>query len=208
MGAFAANYAGIEIICIEGPEGGPLSGLPRRISRCTSLCDTCNVFLWAVDTIQFFTALMCNTMMYGLIIYILSARTINSEQNGCTQESTRIRNQENRDSVARMLSINAIVFFLCLSPYMILNLNSLFREFLGRDFKHVFEWIAKMAYLLNSATNPYIYSGVNKRYRQAFLKVFGFGSNRQETQLQMSFVTGTVSVRSTRGSIRNNATQL
>lgn len=202
MGAFAGTNAGIQTICIDGPKGGPINDLPKRIPRCTPLCNECNTFLWAIDTIQFFIALMCNTLMYGMIIYILSARTMTSETNGClSQETTRVRNQENRDSVARMLSINAIIFFVCLFPYMILNINSL-SGFIGNNFKHGFEWVAKTAYLMNSASNPYIYSGVNKRYRQAFLKCFGCDKSRQDTTMQMSYVTGTISVRSTRGSIR------
>ena len=108
MGVFSAPYAGIEVVCLYGPSGGPFGDMPRKISRCTALCPACEVILWLIDTTQFFIALACNSFMYWRIIYTLNKVVTGSNQ--LSQESTRTRNQENRDNVARMLSINALVF--------------------------------------------------------------------------------------------------
>ena len=206
MGAFAAPYAGTEVICItsgdyEDDNDGPFGRLPRRISRCMPLCYWCDLVLWALDSIQFFVAVLTNTAMYGFIIYILSVRTISvngGETNGClSQESTRLRNQEHRDNIARMLSVNAVVFFISLTPYAILNLNSLFDLNFDRHHTSTLDWVAKMAYLTNSAVNPFIYSGVNRRYRQAFLVAFGFVNIGARDASHHH--TSSVSVRSTRG---------
>ena len=171
MGVFSAPYAGIENICLYGPSNGPLGNMPRKIARCTTLCVTCEFILFAIDTIQFFTALFCNAFLYGRIIYTLNK--VVKDSNQLAQETTRVRNQENRDNVARMLLINALVFFFCLSPFMIVNLNALFKDkLLSSNIKHGFNWVGRTAYLLNSAIDPYLFSGINRKYRQAFIIAF------------------------------------
>ncbi len=174
MALFSTCYAAIEIICIDGPSGGPLGDLPRKIYQCTTLKSAvwCDYVLWSIDTIQFFTALICNTVMYARIIYTLT-KTIKENQSLSQEESTRIRNLENRDNVARMLIINALVFFFCLSPFIIINLHNLSgQKLLSENSRHALMWIARLAYLLNSAVDPYIFSGVNRKYRQAFKRTF------------------------------------
>ena len=192
MGVFSAPYAGIENICLYGPSNGPLGNMPRKISRCTSLCSTCDFVLWAIDTMQFFIAMFCNTYLYGRIIYTLNKVVTDSSH--LAQESTRVRNQENRDNVAKMLSINALVFFFSLAPFMIINLNALSKEnLLNSNIKNGFTWVARTAYLFNSAVDPYLFSGINRRYRQAFITAFttwrtpGKRSNPSQNTKEASF---------------------
>ena len=174
MASFSTSYAGLDTICIYGPSTGVFGDLPKKITRCTSLAigDWCEYVLWIIDTVQFFVALICNVIMYARIIYTLS-KTIKSNEHLSLEERTRKRNLDNRDNVAKMLLINALVFFFCLSPFIIINIQNISgQNLLPANLGIGLSWIGRLAYLLNSAVNPYIFSGVNRKYRQAFKRVF------------------------------------
>ena len=40
------------------------------------------------------------------------------------------------------------------------------------NIKYGFTCVARTAYLLNSAVDPYLFGGINRRYRQAFITAF------------------------------------
>ena len=180
MTGFAAPYGNPEIICIDWPQEKAYVNFPVQIPVCRGTCKWCDRALYAIDPAQFIVAFLVNTCMYGKIITILSRRTIIADQNGSSSAARASRLMaENRDQVARMLVVNTVVFFVCLMPYCITNLDSLVAEcsydsqgFLSTKVKKVFSWIAKLTTLLNSGANPYLYSVTNKRYRDAFAQAF------------------------------------
>ena len=191
MTGFAAPYGNPEIVCIDWPQEGPYAQFPSRVPVCRGTCDWCDKALYLIDPAQFIFAFFINTLMYGRIIVILSRRSfINHSESDSTSRSTSASARlmaENRDQVARMLIVNTCMFFVCLMPYCITNLNSLFREiqgtqgFLNLRQKQILSWISKLTTLLNSAANPYLYSVTNKRYRQAFLQAFNcFKQNKND----------------------------
>ena len=176
MTCFAAPYGNPEVLCIDWPIDESSSTATIRVPVCRSTCAWCDKALYAIDPAQFIIAFLINTCMYGKIVWILSRRTL-PNQNGSspsTQASIRLH-AENRNQVARMLVVNTIVFFVCLFPYCVTNLNSLLNEiyhqgFLTIEEKLVLSWISKLTTLLNSAANPYLYSLTNKRYRESILQ--------------------------------------
>ncbi|XP_072033012.1 thyrotropin-releasing hormone receptor-like [Amphiura filiformis] len=182
MTGFAAPYGNPEIVCVDWPAEEPYIDYPMIVPVCRGTCDWCNRALYAIDPAQFIVAFLANTCMYGRIVTILSKRSIIADQNGSSSSATVRASRlmaENRDQVARMLVVNTVVFFVCLMPYCITNLDSLLTEstqdsqgFLSRKEKQILSWIAKLTTLLNSAANPYLYSVTNKRYRDAFLQAF------------------------------------
>ena len=176
MTGFAAPYGNPEIVCIDWPEEKPYIDFPTEVPVCRGICDWCDMALYAIDPAQFIFAFVLNSCMYGRIVAILSRRTVTTSQNESPSAANRIVN-DNRDQVARMLIVNTLVFFVCLMPYCITNLNSLSKEINGHGFlnlreKQVLSWISKLTTLWNSAANPYLYSVTNKRYRQAFQRAF------------------------------------
>ena len=172
IASLAGNLAGIQVICLDGPSGGVLGDMPRNISQCVSLCPKCDLILWMFDTSLFFAALVGNSVMYGIIIYTLSKHTVT--ENNLSRVSV-LKKKKNRDQIAKMLIINAIVFFICLSPFMIINIVNIWGITIKTDVKKGIDWLARAAYLMNSTCNSYIYNGVNQQYRRAFCQAFGFG---------------------------------
>ena len=187
MTGFAAPYGNPEVVCINWPNDGPYSKFPSKIAVCRGLCAWCDKALYAIDSAQFIIAFLINTCMYGRIITILNKRTIsdNGAYGSAATSSLRVL-ARNRDQVARMLLINTIVFFICLMPYCIMNVNSLVREILGSHGflslhqKQILSWISKLTTQINSSANPYLYSATNKRYRKAFLQTFTCSRQQEE----------------------------
>lgn len=182
MTCFAAPYGNPEIVCIDWPDEGAYANMPVRVPVCRGTCDWCDKTLYAIDPIQFVFAFLINSCMYGRIVMILSKRSalIDDENKNSSSlaavTSARVQ-ADNRDQVARMLIINTVVFFVCLMPYCITNLNSFVKEvnntgFLTIEESNILSWISKLTTLLNSAGNPYLYSATNKRYRKAFMQAF------------------------------------
>ncbi|XP_072020446.1 neuropeptides capa receptor-like [Amphiura filiformis] len=101
------------------------------------------------------------------IILILGKRLPSS-----ASDDKRATNERNQ--IARMLIINAIIFFLCLGPYQILNFEYAYVYFTVKDlFKKgniplILSRIGQVTTLLNSLINPIVYGITNKRYRDAF----------------------------------------
>ena len=187
MASLAGNLAGIQVICIDGPSGGVLGDMPRNIFRCVALCAKCDLILWILDTCLFFTALVGNSVMYGIIICTLSKHTdLTGTENNLSRLSIR-KKKRNRDQIAKMLIINAVVFFVCLLPFIIINVINIRGTTINNELRKGIDWLARAAYLTNSTCNPYIYNGVNLQYRRAFLEAFGLrkrkyaGLSRTET---------------------------
>ena len=173
IASLAGNLAGIQVFCLDGPSGGVLGDMPRFISKCVALCAKCDLILWTFDTCLFFAALVGTTVMYAIIIYTLSKHTDLLEPgNDLSCERLR-RKKKNRDQIAKMLIISAIIFFICLSPFMIINIIDIRGITIKSDIKKAVNWLARAAYLTNSTCNPYIYNGVNRQYRRAFCEAFG-----------------------------------
>ena len=198
MTCFAAPYGNPEVVCIDWPSEGPFADLPMKVPVCRGTCDWCNKALYAIDPAQFIFAFLLNSCFYGRIITVLSQRTAVSDQNGQSpSRSTSARAMtENRDQVARMLVVNTMVFFFCLMPYCITNLNSLYEKVNSQGFlnireKTVLGWIAKLTTLLNSAANPYLYSLTNKRYRQASLQAFDCSKKPDDQRGSYVYTRGT-----------------
>ena len=178
VASLAGNLAGIQEICLDGPSGGVLGDMPRTIFQCVPLCAKCDLILWMFDTCLFFVALVANSVMYGIIIYTLSKHSgLIGSENNLSRASVR-KKKKNRDQIAKMLIINAIVFFICLSPFMIINIINIGGLEIGSNIKKGIDWLARAAFLMNSTFNPYIYNGVNRQYRRAFSEAFGLRTRK------------------------------
>ncbi len=149
----------------------------KRIPFCNFVCKWCEGALYMLDCIQFSTALCLNIVMYSLIINKLGKSKCLTENSG----SGNIRNNvvraiHTRNAVAKMLIINGVVCFICLTPFSIANMEGIFHYFGGGVFSDHFidhlGWAGRVLFLLNSALNPLVYNLINSRYRHAFKQVF------------------------------------
>ena len=112
----------------------------------------------------FWTAFIGNCTMYIAIVLKLSRET---QLNKSTQE---------RNHVAKMLIINACVFFICLIPMQVLVFCRFVDMFSNFNLSHIlpnsFSSIALVTSVLNSAINPLMYGATNPNYRKALKITF------------------------------------
>ena len=122
------------------------------------------------DPCQFWAAFVGNCTMYIAIVRKLSRKNRGSTH---SNKSTLERNQ-----VAKMLIINACVFFISLMPMQVHQCFRQIDKFTGfnlyRLLPNSFLCIAIVTALMNSAVNPLIYGVANPNYRKAFRRTFFF----------------------------------
>ena len=184
--AVSLSYARLKVYYVVWPEKYQ-DRLPSIVSVCLYI-ETENVesndFLDILSILQFLpfiVALCINSTLYGFIIYRLSKREINE---GNEQTQLQVQAQKTRNSVACMLVINGIAFFVLLVPFQFYNLYYYALRNDGVQFLSIQQSIAmgrvaRGFNALNSAINPFIYSTCNARYRRAFVSTFKCFSFKQ-----------------------------
>ena len=166
-------YTTVETLCLSSysPDDDTIN---EQYSRCSRDCKTCNLAIYATDLLQFFIALLLNTVFFTLIIRgLLKSTGVNALSD--KQSKTRVAH---RMSVAKMIIVNGIVFFLCLTPFSIVNLTNIGLFSINDKDINVLAWIARVLFLLNSTLNPLIYNATNSKYRSAFKKTFRRKKNK------------------------------
>ena len=147
----------VENICVmNASEGGVII---EQILICY-YCYYCSIVLCATDFIPFVIVLIVNIVLYSLIVRRVG-KSFFSETDGLE----RTKSKKRRNSVAKMLIVNGIVFFVCLTPFSIFGL---------------------VLFLLNSALNPLIDSVTNPRYRLAFKKAFRLSRSHKASRSMVS----------------------
>lgn len=94
--------------------------------------------------------------------------------------------------VVAMLGAVVLSFFVCLLPFRLLTLISIEEEDLSPElFSFLVNFCRVMVYL-NSAVNPILYNLLSSKFRQGFLRLFGFKKfTRQDTFSTSSTVNAT-----------------
>ena len=169
-----APHVMVKKVCVISPDSNEIL---QRIPSCAWNCKSCSVVLYATDLIQFVTALIVNIVLYSLIVRKVSKTAIPNEdielRNNSVNEGVH---SQRRNSVARMLIVNCIVFFICLLPFSINNVDNIgyhFGWFKSSDIMQTtVAWIGRVLCLLNSTLNSLIYNATNPRYRSAFKEAF------------------------------------
>ena len=158
-------------ICVRSDDTGMIT---QRIPYCEFYCKWCAITLYFTDVFQFLTALVVNLVMYVLIVKSLTKSSFPTEDE--IQGAEQQRANQTRNTVAKMLIVNGIVFFICLFPFSIANIDSISNHFglypFHAQFIYPIGWAGRVLFLANSATNPVIYNVTNPRYRLAFKQAF------------------------------------
>ena len=151
---FVAPFVGIVQLrsdCFIWPddETGDFMNHPTMIRKCVwdnwAVVSICSVHL-----ILFSVSFVANSFMYVRIVRTLSRRKHISSSMSRDSGVSRTRTH-----VARMLGINALVFFICLAPYQLINIADV--VFIAGQHvifdSHTYDtlvWIGRFAVLLNS----------------------------------------------------------
>ena len=182
LASLAAPYTSITICAVSVND---TDFITAEFKYCQFTCDWCARALYVTDLVQFLIAVTLNFIMYSLIIYHLSHSTIAStgEDNVQAQRATQTRN-----SVAKMLIINGVLFFICLTPFSILNVANIAEHFGFYEFSKTlvdyFNWVGRVLFLVNSVSNPFVYNISNQRYRDAFKQTFCCGKYGKDTKTE------------------------
>ncbi|XP_072025039.1 neuropeptide CCHamide-2 receptor-like [Amphiura filiformis] len=163
---FEIPFFVVENVCVSWPPEVEYSEYPTVIPVCFHGCDWCANVVRYADILQYLLAVPA--VIFMSIAMVVKLRR--SLTNNCSIRSAK--SIQARENLVHMLQMNALIFFLCLTPYEVINLNGLAGEdFLNAHQSHYISWIGRITMLINSAVNPVIYSIVNSSYRNAFLKV-------------------------------------
>ncbi len=187
---FAAPYKRVTLCGLDGDNGFEVF---FSAPFCEFTCVWCSGALFFTDLIQFVFTLVVNFVMYTLIIIQVGKAVVpmNKDKNDM-QANQRI---QTRNSVARMLIITGILFFICLTPFSVANVESVFKHFNSSVFNErmvvLLSWIGRVLFLINSAVNPLVYNASNPKYRLAFLQAFGCQRQSKFIGTQASTITST-----------------
>ena len=106
------------------------------LGKCRGKCHVVDLYvrgtmlLSIIDSVEFFCAFICNVVIHGMIIYTLAKRTNNHPGSpGNNPGTTYVCVPEQSGTEWPECSmINASVLFLCLSPFMVINMNNIFNR--------------------------------------------------------------------------------
>ena len=145
----------INVVCFVFPSSPDISVFIRT---CTG-GESEYMSITIIQLCQFLLACVGNCLLYIRIVQRL--------------RNLRCNARKRSNHAAKMLSINACVFFICLLPREIINVTvGLFHVQTFGFVSDVLFWISMIAIGINSAVNPLIYNASNPDYRDAFRRAF------------------------------------
>ncbi len=193
---FAAPYSRTTLCALDDDNG---TEVKFSATYCIFTCEWCIGALYMTDLIQFVFTLIVNLVMYALIVYHLGKSVFPISNNDEAMTQSHMRTVQTRHQVAKMLIINGLVFFVCLTPFSIANIESLIKQYNydSRLFSErsvvLLSWAGRVLFLINSAINPLVYNASNLRYRMAFKQAFGCSPNISSYRRHSSLTSNHIS---------------
>ena len=194
MGSCNAFESDLKIYCVEWRDNSGTIQIDT-IPQCTPypIAEIMHRILILMDLGQFILAVIFGACMMSRIIYTLSNREVTVPDR--TEKTTSINKARNQ--VARMLILNAVVFFFCLIPYEFYNI-AVFIEYTtgsnvitNQTVLLIVRWGGLATTLLNSTINPILYNMTNSRYRNASKKAFMCSSSDAKKSKSKKNLTST-----------------
>ncbi|XP_072040129.1 somatostatin receptor type 5-like [Amphiura filiformis] len=167
--------ANLVFYCYKWAPIKPYNTWPSTIRYCMPMKEWMKTFAFGMQTLPFFVTLILNCGLYIAIIHGLdkSIKRLNLQGEQKNKDS-RMRNQ-----IAKMLVVNGIIFFICLSPfefvslcYMIATVRDYIFFISSVDARTYITVFARILSYINSAINPIVYTAMCERYIQAFKQAF------------------------------------
>ncbi|XP_077979210.1 galanin receptor 2b-like [Glandiceps talaboti] len=127
-----------------------------------------------VKTVPFFLSLIIIILSYTLIICKLTCRQTVAEK--LLEKTMTSKRRKRRLHVVCMLLVTAIVYFVCLLPFHLLQYiiiaNSINASMQAQTIQ-LFLRVSEILLYINASVNPLIYNIMSVQYRKAFKKAFG-----------------------------------
>ncbi|XP_071480454.1 somatostatin receptor type 5-like [Diadema antillarum] len=167
-------------VCFVFSTDSSFSNWPSTWGICAPAQPWMKAYANGMQTIPFFFALVVNVIMFVLIV-----RSLNQSIERL-QTHTEIRPDVDthvRDRVARMLVINGVAFFVCLSPFEIISFSDMIATLHGDEYHLSSDAQARLVFFsrslayINCVINPIIYTAMSHRYRHAFRQAFRIGAS-------------------------------
>ncbi len=191
--------------CHRWPNAAPYDKWPLTIRYCLPIAQWVSSFSTGMQTVPFFVTLVINSFLYISIIKELNRSMdfrYGRQQLSISMEQ-KSRDFRARNQVVKMLIVNGILFFICLSPFefmscslMVAISNPKLLLITDPDVRRCLWLFARTLSYVNSAINPLIYTGMCKPYKDAFREAFCGKTKRKRplvvrtSTLQETDVTG------------------
>ncbi|XP_022082504.1 thyrotropin-releasing hormone receptor-like [Acanthaster planci] len=160
--------------CVIWPDDSRYSTYPSRVGYCNAHNETAQNALNGAQTLPFFIAFVINTVLYVKILKQLKRTSPCSDEPSLSQAVSLHRSRV-RHQVSRMLLLNGVVSFLCLSPWEFTSFSVMLTGFikpesqlLSEEQLFILAQVVRSLLYLNSCINPLVYNATNSRYRKAF----------------------------------------
>ena len=169
---FFMTPVSITQLCYALPDGQTLIST----YNCIWFCDSCITTIVIIDIIQYAFALTTTSVLYTLIVLQVVNRNIG--QRNTTSSMKYV--------VMRMVITTTVIFFICLFPFQIINIQEVILRLGGGWFMSLQTFsllvgISGVTSLVNAALNPIVYSLTNSTYRKAFFNTFRLKPKEQDT---------------------------
>ena len=184
VAASVAPRAGKSVrYCVIWPDRQLYNNLPSILYTCVSYPAVNVNYPPILQAVVFIISFGMNIVFYTLIISALVKRSVIKE----TQTQNQVQNTSKQ--VARMLIFNAAVFFFCLTPFQFYGIQNVIEnisdgkiDILNAEQTSVLFWASSALNSINASINPFIYSIVNAKYRNAFIQALGCWRNRGKNE--------------------------
>ncbi|KAL4238670.1 hypothetical protein ACF0H5_003377 [Mactra antiquata] len=147
--------------------------------------------LWLTVVVLFIIPLIIMSTTYGLIGYQLWIRKpVGTRRNS-------LRNSSMKKSVIKMLVIVMLAFIICWSPIMILNaVEKCVEKVNSNNNKHVryLELYFQCLCMASCCINPIIYTFMNRKFREKFVRYLCCNKNRLSNQIHVSHENRSVTI--------------
>ena len=166
-------FSDFKLYCAIWPEDEKYYGYPDEFALCLP------AVWWATFVFEVIFILSVNICMTIILIMCwkilrtLHTRTRGSEQSALSQQ----RSLKVRNDVAFMLTVNAIVFFLCQFPIQVTVFVEMVLMFMEcpslcqNDIWNSWIWAVDIMLYINSVVNPIIYNLTNPQCRKEYRRV-------------------------------------
>ena len=155
-------------VCVIWPEKSPyIENYPSIVAYRSVLNYTYRFISVIIPFVGYLLFLAVNCALYILIIYTLKKNRTNK---------LRRTSKGHLRAVCKMIVINGVAFFLCVSPWCVFFLFGILNycgTFIFTSYRQVeiLYWSAQTLLYINSMINPLIYGTFNARYRAALRSV-------------------------------------
>ena len=165
-GAYLPRLAIFKSVCLLWPDDEAYAGLPLELGTCNAIYPWTNIVSATSLIVPFYTAFITNCILYALIIKTLNKRARNDSELEIALANDGLKA---RNSIARMLIVNGVLFFLCQAPFQSTAFGSSLVEvvrdeqLLNYQQYLIWTWFAAILVYLNSVINPVVYNVMSSR---------------------------------------------